>query len=230
VGYRGGQLPLDAGLLGFTLLTDATGAVVTNAGTNVPVNPPYTLYPGATNAAGTVTAANPYVYTNTPVPVQPMNPAIPGVVWGDNMLTAVTSLLATITDAGNPGPFALILHTTPYADLSAPAGPDSLAITLDRVAPLFKAGVFSTNALPSTTPIPAASGAAAGSGTPAIYTGVVVSVGGNAVSSGVGQLGKLRHMQRDPKGWHRFRLMGRHILLVSDVRAVGQLVIQGPPV
>jgi hypothetical protein len=36
-------------------------------------------------------------------------------------------------------------------------------------------------------------------------------------------------MQRDPQGWHRFRIVGRHVLLVSDLGAVGQLVFQGAP-
>jgi hypothetical protein len=210
VGFRQGQNPVDGGLVGFQLNPSATSP-----------NPPYTVY--------NPNQSNPYVYadfyTTSPASpgtvqvVQPMTPPLAGVIWGDGALTACAAVVANLTNAGNPGPFAAIFHTVPYADLFAPAGPESLAITYDRVAPLFKVGVFTTNALPS-TPV-------SGS-TPAYYTAVIVSVGGNAVSLGVGQYARLRHMQRDPQGWHRFRILGRQVLLVSDLRAVGHIIFQGP--
>jgi hypothetical protein len=204
VGYRQGQLPLDGGLMGLTLTPGATS--------------PYSFYSGAGGSA------NPYLYQDTPYLVPPQTPPLPGVTWGDNALTACSTVITNLTNAGNPGHFAAIFHTVPYADLFAPAGPESLAITYDRVSPLFKVGVFTTSALPSVAANPTVP-----SPTPAYYGGVIVSVGGNAVSLGVGQYAKLRHMQRDPQGWHRFRILGRQVLLISDLRAVGHLVFQGPP-
>jgi hypothetical protein len=211
VGYRQGQQAIDGGLMGLTLTPNST--------------PPYTVFTGA---AGT---ANPYIYTDlvppmTPVIVPPLSPpplGVAGVIWGDNAFTYSSAVIANLTNNGNPGPFAAIFHTIPYADLFAPAGPESLAITYDRLAPMCKVGVFTTNALPSV-----AANTSATPPTPAYYGAVIVSVGGNAVSLGVGQYAKLRHMQRDPQGWHRFRILGRQVLLVSDLRAVGHLLFEGP--
>jgi hypothetical protein len=198
VGYRAGQIPLDGGLFG--------GSITPGS------NPPYTSFPGGKGGA------NPYAYTTPPQVVPPLTGGPAGVVWGDNMLEPISELLNTMSAGGNSGPFGLFVPPDVRADMSAPAGNQSLAITYDRVAPQFELGVHTTRGLPTVT-----------TGGVTYYSGVIVSGGGNAVSLGVGQHARLRHMQRDPQGWHRFRIVGRHVLLVSDLGAVGQLVFQGAP-
>jgi hypothetical protein len=218
VRYVPGQTPIDGGLLGLSL-SGPTSAPFNGTDVNW-----WTIFQG-----GTAQNPNPNPYINTtptytPIKVPALTTGLAGVTWGDNTLTAVAQSIAFLTDAGNPGPFALVLHTNPFSDLTAPAGPESLAITLDRVAPYFKAGVFSTNVLPSTAGTTDASGNII---SPAYYTGVIVSVGGNAVSLAVGQHAKLLHLSKDNQGNHRVGLFGRMALLVNDVTAIQPLVFQG---
>jgi hypothetical protein len=196
VGYRAGQIPLDGGLFGGSI--DPASP-----------SPHYTAFTGTK-------ATNPYAYTTTPQLVSPLTGGPAGVVWGDNMLEPISELLNTMAAGGNSGPFGLFVPPEVRADMSAPAGKESLAITYDRIAPQFELGVHTTRGLPTITTAGVT-----------YYGGVIVSVGGNAVSLGVGQHARLRHMQRDPQGWHRFRIVGRHVLLVSDLGAVGQLVFKG---
>jgi hypothetical protein len=201
MGFHQNQQPTDGGLMGLTLVPSGST--------------PYTIFSGANGFS------NPYQYPAPVLTVLPLGSAsgIPGLIWGVNSLPACASMIAYLTTNFNPGPFALLVRPEVYAEFFAPAGPESLAITYDRISPLFKAGVFATNALPSV---------AATATAPGYYGGVIVSVGANAVSLLVGQVAKLRHMYRDPTGYHRLRITGRSVLQVSDVNAVGQILWQVP--
>jgi hypothetical protein len=207
VGFHQLQQTTDGGLLGLTLTANG--------------NIPYTIFTGP---PGISAAPNPYQYLTTPLIVPPLSSTqtqgVPGLVWGVNSLPQCAAMIAQMTANFNPGPYALIVTPTVYAEFFAPAGPDSLAITHDRLLPQFKVGIFPSNALPSVT---------ATAGSPGYESGVIVSAGGGAVSVLVGQLAKLRHMQRDPTGYHRFRITGRNVLQISDLNAVGQLLWQVPP-
>ena len=100
----------------------------------------------------------PYVSTNPVIQVSELPAGSPpGVTYGENTLDAVTQAYSVLTAQGNPGPFALILNTVPFADLYAAVGIGSLVITADRVEPLVKAGLFGTGTLPADQSLPISS-------------------------------------------------------------------------
>jgi hypothetical protein len=238
VRWRPGQLPSDGGLLNLTL--PAWGKTLT-------ATSPYTLFYGP-NATTLSSSTNPFISADTPAPiiVNPVsytNPSPPaGVIWGENTFPAVAQGIANLTSAGKSGPFALLLHYVPFGDLYAPVGTESLAITADRVDPLCKVGVFSSGTLPANPPSTAANNSllatyaaaylkAFTSNTapptpvpPGAYTGVLVSVGGCSVELVVGQHARTRWQQKDANGNHRFRVMHRFTLKVSDPGSIQPLV------
>ncbi len=271
VRWRPGQLPSDGGLLNLTLT--AQQATLAPSPYTPPL--PYTLFYGPNYSSGSQTPTqqsnspgnstnlfistssppNPTTDTPAPIIINPMSytdPAAPaGVTWGENTFAAVAQGIATLTGNGKSGPFALILHTVPFGDLFAPVGPESLAITADRIFPLFKAGVHSTGSLLSNPPPDGTWGqsaaawdaytaqwnaytaggskgtAPAAPATPfptGAYTGAIVSVGGNSVEMVVGLHARTRWQQKDANGNHRFRVLHRFTLKVSDPGAIVPLV------
>jgi uncharacterized linocin/CFP29 family protein len=145
------QLPLDGGLLS---LQDG---------------------PYAPNVQG-----GPYLSTHPVISVPELGTGSPpGVTYGENTFNAVAQGYSVLTAQGNPGPFALILNTVPFADLYAPVGSGSLVITADRIEPLVKAGMFGTGTLPADQSLPVSSPPIAPPGPP--YYGVLVSIGGDTM-------------------------------------------------
>jgi len=216
---RPGQLPADLGMLGF----DPQGAQALNP--NIPLPP-----------------------TDHFIPVPQVTPAFPGVIYGQNTFLAVEEGYSVLNAYGHTGEYALILHTIPYADLFAPVGTESLAITADRVAPLVKAGIHSTGTLPSkapsitpspivtpptypvnfstatTTPpaaVPTPVKIVAGNttNTPNYY-GLLVSLGGDTMDLVVGHHTIVTFMQQDPDDNWRFRVLERFAFRLKDPTAV----------
>jgi hypothetical protein len=128
VSYPAGQIPLDGGLMGGSFPSGSTT---------------YQPYQSTNSTAGQ-TLVNPYQYASayaglspsitTPISVTPLG--ITGVIWGDKTLAAVVQAIGYMVANGLPPPYALLLDSAVYADLFAPTGPESLAITADRVSPL----------------------------------------------------------------------------------------------
>jgi hypothetical protein len=242
--WRPGQLPSDGGLLNLTLPAyPASGSFTATS--------PYSLFygPAGTNLS---TSTNPFISADTPAPII-VNPQMyttatpfPGVIWGENTFPAVTAGIAALTASGRSGPFALVLDYRVLADTYALIGPESLTITADRIIPLLKAGLYSSGTLPANPPSApgnpanaaslvasyAASYLSAVTGNtalptqvpPGAFTGVLVSVGGCSAELVVGQHARTRWQQKDSNGNHRFRVMHRFTLKVSDPGALQPLV------
>jgi len=252
VRWRQGQLPIDGGLLNLTLTAvQSSDFTISSQFQGVIPGPsttplPYTLFFGPNGTAANPT--NPFISSDTPAPII-VNPidyngaAFPGVTWGENTFAAVAQGIATLTGNGKSGPFALVMHTVPFADTYAPVGPESLAITADRIGPLVKAGFYSSGTLPSNSPaagdrvnamawnnfVTGQSSASppappANPFPPGAYTGVLISIGGSSVELVVGLHARTRWQQKDANGNHRFRVLDRFTLKVSDPSAIVPLV------
>ena len=110
------------------------------------------------------------------------------------------------------GPYALVLHTEPYADTYAPLA-TTLIMPADRIKPLMTAGFYGTGTLP-------AKGA-----TPSVRetTGVLVSLGGNTMDLVVGMDAITAFLQEDTEGRWRFRVYERFALRLKDKTSVIRL-------
>lgn len=164
----------------------------------------------------------PYSSPNPPIKVRPLgNPPPPGVQYGENTLTAVAQAISTLASQGQPGPYALVLNTTPYADLFAAVGSGSLVVTADRIAPLITAGMFGTSTVPPSAGLPC-SCAGSQRQPPQGDTdyGVLVSLGGDTMDLVVGLEATTQFLQQDPNGLWRFRVIERFALRLKDVAAV----------
>jgi uncharacterized linocin/CFP29 family protein len=170
--------PQDTGLLNFVV------------GANVPGPGPLTVAPA------------PLI---TVVPVPPLAPAVPGVIYGPNTFEGVAKAYSLLQAAGHYGPYALVLETIPYADSFAPL-PATLTLTADRIKPLVTSGYFGTGTLPpNAPPAPVAP-----------YYGVLVSLGGNTMDLVTGIEPIAAFQQEDTTGNFRFRVLQRFALRVKD--------------
>jgi uncharacterized linocin/CFP29 family protein len=128
--------------------------------------------------------------------------------FGDRTFEAVTEGRARLESQGHYGPYALILHTIPYADTFAP-----LAVTLATPASLLKpivgAGFYETGTLPP-------------------LTGLLISVGGNSMDLVVGCDATTTFLQQDAEGKYVFRVYERFALRVKDSSAILRLDFQKP--
>lgn len=147
------------------------------------------------------------------IPVQPKDPAIPGV-YAEHTFAAVAQGYSVLQGNGQYGPYALVLHTIPYADTYAPL-PDTLILTADRIKPLMTAGFFGTGTLPSNP-----------QGTEPRFFGLLVSLGGNTMDLVVGLDATTAFMQQDTDGAFRFRVVERFALRIKDPTAVIRLEFQ----
>jgi len=123
--------------------------------------------------------------------------------FGERTYEAVTEGCARLESKGHYGPYALILHTVPYADTFAP-----LAVTLETPAsllePMLGAGFYETGSLPPST-------------------GLLVSVGGNSMDLVVGRDATATFLQQDFEGKYVFRVYKRFALRVKDDSAIIRL-------
>jgi uncharacterized linocin/CFP29 family protein len=208
--FRQGQQPIDGGLLGLVASGGSFAA--------------FTGAPGG--------AANPFLSTNPVILVPQLGGGSPGLLYGENTFAAVAEGYSMLTALGQAGPYALILHTIPHADLFAPAGPQSLVITADRVAPLVRAGLYGTGALPPFATLPGSPPLSPPASPPTFppvtppppYFGVLVSVGGHTMNLVVGLHARTVFMQQDVDQNWRFRLLERFALRVTDPSAIVQFV------
>jgi uncharacterized linocin/CFP29 family protein len=138
----------------------------------------------------------------TSIPVEPPNPEKPGV-YGENTFKAVVKGISELTQEAQPGPYALILESSVYADTYAPL-PTTLTTTADRLMPLLPGGFYGTGTLPPAT-------------------GLLVSLGGEPTSLYVGQDAITGYTQQDGDGQSRFRVYERVQITARDPRAFVKL-------
>jgi uncharacterized linocin/CFP29 family protein len=144
------------------------------------------------------------------IPVDRADPGYPASVF-----QAVADGIARLTAKGQPGPYALFLESSVYADVYRPE-PNSLVTPADRIRPLVTAGFYPTGALLVT---PAGRAAAAAPG----RFGVLASLGGEPVSIYVGVDATTAFTQADPNGILRFRVYERVQHVARDRTALLRL-------
>lgn len=156
-------------------------------------------------------AAGPLV---PPVPVLPVpRAAAPGPLYGSNTFQVVSQAYSQLQALGHYGPYALVLHTIPYADTYAPIA--DLAVTADVIKPLMTAGFFGTGTLPPNPAPPAAPAPP--------YYGVLVSLGGNTVDLVVGLEATTAILQENAQGF-QLQVIERIALRFKDTTGVIGLV------
>jgi len=131
-------------------------------------------------------------------------------------VTAVAQAFSALQANGQWGPYALVLHTVPFADINAPL-PTTLITPAQPIRQLMNAGVYGCGALP---PPPAAAVVA-----PMLYTGLVVSLGGNTMDLVRGKMNGeddviVRFEQKDVDGNYRFTISERFTVRLKDPTAV----------
>lgn len=162
----------------------------------------------------------PYASANPPIKVLPLGNPPPGVQYGENTFTAVTQGISILTSQGQPGPYALVLNTVPYADMFAAVG-NTLVVAADRIAPLITAGIFGTSTIPPSAGLPGCR--ASSQPKPpqrTTYYGVLVSLGGGTMEVVVGLEATTQFLLQDSNGLWRFRVAERFALRLKDPSAV----------
>lgn len=130
-----------------------------------------------------------------PIDVEPL--ATGG--FGENTFKAVSNGIGQLIAAGHPGPYALVLETSIFADTHAPV-PNTLVTTSDRINPLVDGRFYGTGTLPANT-------------------GLLVSLGGNPTTIHIAQDAVAVYNSEDPFGNHRFRVLERVQIVVREPQA-----------
>ena len=83
-----------------------------------------------------------------PIDIKQLAPARPGVIYGENVFSAVVEGIAKLVSKGQAPNYALFLPTGVYADTFVPPSNGSLVTTADRIRPLVEGGFYGTGTLP----------------------------------------------------------------------------------
>jgi uncharacterized linocin/CFP29 family protein len=83
-----------------------------------------------------------------PIDINPLAPARPGLVYGENVFSAVVAGIAKLVAKGQAPNYALFLPTRVYADTFVAPSPASLLTTAERIRPLVEGGFYGTGTLP----------------------------------------------------------------------------------
>jgi uncharacterized linocin/CFP29 family protein len=127
-------------------------------------------------------------------------------VYGASLFTAVTNGIAELNKKGQPGPYALLLESSVYADAFSPVA-NTLATTADRLTPLLTGGFYGTGALPKDT-------------------GLLVSLGGEPTTIYIAQDAITAYTQEDGEGNYRFRVFERVQFVARDRAAFVNMKFQ----
>jgi uncharacterized linocin/CFP29 family protein len=127
--------------------------------------------------------------------------------YGSNTFRAVAKGIAELIRDAQPGPYALILESSIFADTYAPVSGDSLTTTADRLLPLLPGGFYATGTIPAST-------------------GLLISLGGEPTTLYVGQDTTTAYTQESPNGDSRFRVFERVQIIARDARAFVKLNFQ----
>ncbi len=127
-------------------------------------------------------------------------------VYGAGLFTAVTQGIAELNKKGQPGPYALLLESSVYADAFSPVA-NTLVTTADRLTPLLTGGFYGTGALPKDT-------------------GLLASLGGEPTTIYIGQDAVTAYTQEDGEGNYRFRVFERVQFVARDKAAFVNMKFQ----
>lgn len=142
-----------------------------------------------------------------PITVEPMGGASGG--FGENTFRAVSEGISELISAGHPGPYALVLETSMFADTHAPV-PNTLVTTSDRILPLVDGRFYGTGTLPP-------------------YSGLLVSLGGSPTTIHISQDANVVYNFEDPFGNHRFRVFERVQIVPREPNAFVKIQFEGAP-
>jgi uncharacterized linocin/CFP29 family protein len=142
-----------------------------------------------------------------PINVEPLGGA--GGGFGENTFRAVSQGISDLISVGHPGPYALVLETSMFADTHAPV-PNTLVTTSDRILPLVDGRFYGTGTLPP-------------------YTGLLVSLGGNPTTIHIASDAHVVYNFEDPFGNHRFRVLERVQIIPREPNAFVKLQFEGGP-
>jgi uncharacterized linocin/CFP29 family protein len=140
----------------------------------------------------------------------------------ESVFGAVADGIAKLVDAGHPGPYALILESSIYADTYRPqqvAGAGTLVTVADRISALVPGGFYSTGTLLVRPPVDIAVAA----GSKALKTGLLASIGGHPTTIYVGGEATTAFTQSDTGGNLRFRVFERMQFTALDGAAFVRL-------
>jgi uncharacterized linocin/CFP29 family protein len=158
------------------------------------------------------------------VQVQPVTANGP---YQSTTVAAVAQAFSMLQAAGQYGPYALVLQTTPFADVNSPL-PTTLITPAEPIRHLMDAGLYGAGTMP---PFIGAAGANGLPTTPAgvRFTGVCVSIGGEVVDLVRGHMQDdedvvVRFEQKDVDGNYRFRVVERFALRIKDITGIVQLL------
>jgi uncharacterized linocin/CFP29 family protein len=115
---------------------------------------------------------------------------------------------------GQPGPYALILEPSVYADTYSPLT-TTLVTTADRISPLMTGGYYASGTLL----VPAHGGGA-------LKSGLLVSLGGEPTTIYLGIDATTAFTQADTQGDFRFRVFERIQIVARDPRALVKLEVK----
>jgi hypothetical protein len=150
------------------------------------------------------------------------------VLYQEKTVAAVANAFSVLQGKGQYGPYALVLQTTPFADAHSPL-PTTLITPAEPIRQLMNAGFYGTGTLPPYVPIGAGTNGLNLTLFPtSLYTGLVVSLGGNTMDLVRGRMNSdedviVRFEQKDANGFYRFRVIERFALRLKDITAVFQL-------
>jgi uncharacterized linocin/CFP29 family protein len=122
----------------------------------------------------------------------------------ENTFRAVTQGISVLTGKAQPGPYALILESSVYANTYAPVDVGALTTVADRLIPLFPGGFYGTGTLPAST-------------------GLLMSLGGEPTSVYVGQDAITAYTQPE-NGDYSFRVFERVQLVARENEAFVRLL------
>lgn len=117
---------------------------------------------------------------------------------GTTIFDEVTKGIAALVNAGQPGPYALILATNLYAEIFATVS--NTTTTADRILPLVEGRLYGTGTLPE-------------------YAGLLVSLGGEPTTIYIAQDAVTAFTQEDQQGIYRFRVFERVQIVAREAQA-----------
>jgi uncharacterized linocin/CFP29 family protein len=122
---------------------------------------------------------------------------------GERMINAVARAYGELQSKGQSGPYGLVLQSQQYADTFEPL-PNTLVMPADRLRPLLERGFYGTAAL-------------------AERSGLLLSLGGDAIDLVIGVEPAVAFLQVDSDALSRFRVFERFALRLKDERSLVRL-------
>jgi uncharacterized linocin/CFP29 family protein len=138
-----------------------------------------------------------------PIRVLPPEVRRKGILFGENVFSAVADGIAKLVSKAQAKPYALVLPERIYANTFAPPGDQSLVTVAEMIEPLVEGGFYGTATLPEDR-------------------GLLVALGGNPISLYVGHEAAAEFVQQEKQSVY-FRVMERVQFVARDPRALVRL-------